>query len=271
MKTCEGYEDLISAFIDGMLSNRERVALMEHMANCPVCQNYFNEQIAIHDALMDDMETMQVPGGFTRAVMEQVRAVPQKKTMIKLYPWRWKQWAVLAACCALAVAGVWRLVPDRTEDTTDMQIVSRAMPEGTEQTEDTADLNGADLPDDKDGGEPVPAPAAGPEQKSSLSLPTPAQREAAVPEAADVMPMDDEPEAAAPIAYAGILTTDSPLAAAWVEEHFDSGWIAGERYELNAAEYQDLKEILSVNDAALSETPGPADCDKFLLIADTPA
>ena len=71
MRTCEEYEALISAFIDGALDGDSRGGLMVHMAQCPACQAYFDDQIAIHDAL-EGMEA-QAPADFTARVMEQVR------------------------------------------------------------------------------------------------------------------------------------------------------------------------------------------------------
>ena len=43
MRTCEEYEVLISALIDGALSEEDRAELVAHMAECPACQAYFNE------------------------------------------------------------------------------------------------------------------------------------------------------------------------------------------------------------------------------------
>ena len=59
MRTCEEYEALISAFIDGALDDDSRGELMVHMAQCPACQAYFDDQIAIHDAL-EGMEAQEV-------------------------------------------------------------------------------------------------------------------------------------------------------------------------------------------------------------------
>lgn len=108
MRTCEEYENMISAFIDGALEERDRAVLMEHMADCPVCQAYFDEQIAIHDALMDAAaaERIQAPAGFAESVMARITFTPQEKKPKKL-PMRWRQWAALAACCAVAAAGLW--------------------------------------------------------------------------------------------------------------------------------------------------------------------
>lgn len=112
MRTCEEYEALISAFIDGALDEESRAELMEHMAGCPACQAYFDDQIAIHDAL-EGMEA-QAPAGLTARVMEQVGREPrqaaapeqaEKKTVAFPY---WRRFAAMAACCALvALAGFW--------------------------------------------------------------------------------------------------------------------------------------------------------------------
>ena len=59
MGACEEFEERISAFIDGQLPPEEREALMEHMADCLDCQAYFDDQIAIQDAL--DRAGVQAP------------------------------------------------------------------------------------------------------------------------------------------------------------------------------------------------------------------
>ena len=107
MRTCMEYEDWISAWIDGTLEEEARLELTEHMTSCPRCQAYFDDQIALHDAL-EHMDAA-APPGFTAAVMERVRseAAPERRGPIP-FP-RWRRWAALAACCALAVIGAWAL------------------------------------------------------------------------------------------------------------------------------------------------------------------
>lgn len=105
MRPCEEYEDLISAFIDGVLPEADRERLMEHMASCPACQAYFDDQIAIHDAFVRG--EAPAPERLASAVMAQVCSTPQraKRKPILL---RWQSYAALAACCALVVLGLWR-------------------------------------------------------------------------------------------------------------------------------------------------------------------
>ena len=319
MNTCEGYEELISAFIDGMLSDRDRIALMEHMAHCSACQNYFNDQIEIHDAVMDDMDAIRVPDGFAGTVMERVRMTPQIPKTGRPRVIRWRQWAALAACCVLAALGLWKLGPDRPDhaedvNTADRQIASKAMPEtagsgsaeisggGIEDTSVTAASDDAAA----DAGQALPVPETPPVpnpgqpdtklrtsdtfsqnagQVQTAAAPPSEAGKSADTEAESVAPSEPasvDPSANTGIAllqeqdseglpddppYAGILITASPLAAAWVEENLDSVWIAGESYEMNAGEYQALKEFLSAQDAEFSETAGPSGSEGFLLMA----
>ena len=105
MRPCEEYEDLISAFIDGVLPEADRERLMAHMASCPACQAYFDDQVAIHDAFVRG--EAPAPERLASAVMAQVCSTPQraKRKPILL---RWQSYAALAACCALVVLGLWR-------------------------------------------------------------------------------------------------------------------------------------------------------------------
>jgi anti-sigma factor RsiW len=105
LRPCEEYEDLISAFIDGVLPEADRERLMEHMASCPACQAYFDDQVAIHDAFVRG--EAPAPERLASAVMAQVCSTPQraKRKPILL---RWQSYAALAACCALVVLGLWR-------------------------------------------------------------------------------------------------------------------------------------------------------------------
>ena len=71
MRTCEEYEALISALLDGALADEDREELMAHMAGCPACQAYLDDLVAIRTAL-SGLEG-KAPAGFTDRVMDQVR------------------------------------------------------------------------------------------------------------------------------------------------------------------------------------------------------
>lgn len=150
-RSCEEYEELISEFLDGELPKDEQLALMKHMSGCPVCQKYFDDLVAMHEA-MEEMEVPAVPEGFAERVMAQVRETKQdpapKKTAL-----RWKRWAALAACCAIAVGGLWAFRGGRKDSsqaavTANMPFAYQGVPAGDGQEEggDALD-NSAGLPD----------------------------------------------------------------------------------------------------------------------------
>ena len=78
---------------------------MEHMAACPSCQRYFDDLVAIHDAL--DQEEAPVPEGFAEQLMARVGETEQEKPRKVIKVSHWRQWTAMAACCALALLGLW--------------------------------------------------------------------------------------------------------------------------------------------------------------------
>lgn len=104
MTVCEQYMEKISAFMDGELSDRERLDVMEHLALCPACKDYFEDQLVIREALAAGEET--APAGFAQAVMARVEKTEQAKRRAAA---RWRGWMAAAACCALAVLGAFAM------------------------------------------------------------------------------------------------------------------------------------------------------------------
>ena len=111
MRTCETYEAWLSALLDGELDPKYQAELMEHLAGCPACRQYFDDLMAIQDALSEPDEE-KAPEDLARSVMDAVANTPQdggasparrrRKPAV-----RWQRWAALAACLALAVAMGW--------------------------------------------------------------------------------------------------------------------------------------------------------------------
>lgn len=256
MRSCEEYEALISAFIDGALAEEDRGALMEHMASCPACQQYFDDQIAIHDAL----ESLEVPApaGFAEQVMEHVRLTPQSATgperpekKITAFP-RWRRWAALAACCAVAALGVWAFGgQDAAEDAAVFQNAVTHSSAGDEAGQDTArDLPAAQSEEQgKDraaneeygllSGQEAPEPAGEAEKQAAGEL------EAALtldPVSADSAAAEEAAERSDQ--YVTVLITASPAAADWVEENLGEPWEAYRGYDLTAEQYGELLALL---------------------------
>lgn len=282
MRTCEEYEAMISAFIDGALDDDSRGELMAHMAQCPACQAYFDDQIAIHDAL-EGMEA-QAPADFTARVMEQVRRVArqpaapekaEKKTVTFPY---WRRFAAMAACCAVvALAGFWAFggQPDTGNVAADTAVMDTGRSlTGTEEAdappaENNADASGAadDVQADAlpEGSEDTIAPASDeggevtggentlppvvPNNNSSLQQdPAVGQNTSGAGEEGNAPAMYTAKQNA-PV----VLTTDSQVAADWVTETLGQTWEAGASYTLTEEQFSQVKALLAENGENFTE------------------
>ena len=122
MENCNKYQERISAFLDGMLPEGERLELMEHLESCADCRTYFDDQLTIHAALAGP--EAQAPAGFCEQVMSRVKETKQDKPEKKVIAFPiWRRWAATAACCAIAALGVLGLGGERSE-TDDMLLQS---------------------------------------------------------------------------------------------------------------------------------------------------
>ena len=111
MNHCESYEPLLDAFTEGDLFMEDMVRVQQHLNNCPDCQAYVDDLLAIR-AAFPTVEETEVPAGFTANVMAAVAATPQAaaskaagpaaKTAQKNAPWV-KVLSGLAACCAIVL------------------------------------------------------------------------------------------------------------------------------------------------------------------------
>lgn len=112
MRACEDYIDLISARLDGSLSQEEEGELEEHLARCPACRALADELAEIH-AAFPDLEELSAPEGFARGVMDRLGEREEKKTVIPLFARpQIRALAGLAACAVLCIgiyrSGVWK-------------------------------------------------------------------------------------------------------------------------------------------------------------------
>ena len=76
MNHCESYEPLLDAFTEGDLFMEDMVWVQQHLNNCPDCQAYVEDLLAIR-AAFPTVEETEVPAGFTASVMAAVAATPQ--------------------------------------------------------------------------------------------------------------------------------------------------------------------------------------------------
>lgn len=110
MKDCDRFAPLLSAFVDGELTDEERAATAAHVGGCAACRKLLDELLEMR-AAFDTFEEEEVPDGFTEGVMAAVRA---EKAAAKPSVKRrsvWKRYLPMAACAALVLFAAAITVP----------------------------------------------------------------------------------------------------------------------------------------------------------------
>ena len=102
MKNCEEFAPLLSAFVDGELTENERAEVLAHVSGCAACRARLDELFVLHDAL-GALDEPEVPADLTARVMAAVRAEKAAQTPQRKKPGAWRRWAAMAACAALAL------------------------------------------------------------------------------------------------------------------------------------------------------------------------
>ncbi len=101
--TCEQAALLLSARLDGEVTEQEAAALNDHLARCPECRAIAAQLEELHSA-MADLEDMSAPADFTRCVMERLGEQEKPSKVVPLFrrP-QFKAITGLAACALLCV------------------------------------------------------------------------------------------------------------------------------------------------------------------------
>ena len=99
---CEKYLDLISARMDGELTQREQAELDAHLQTCPACRAIAGELEGLHSALTD-LGEVPAPVELSRSVLSKIKAERQQSRRRVV-----RRLASLAACLVLCV-GVIRI------------------------------------------------------------------------------------------------------------------------------------------------------------------
>lgn len=89
---------LLDAFVDGELTAAEMAEVQAHLAECPGCQAYVDDALAIR-ADFPAAESTELPADFTDHIMQAVAKTPQSRP--KKQPWG--KLAAAAACLAVIV------------------------------------------------------------------------------------------------------------------------------------------------------------------------
>jgi predicted anti-sigma-YlaC factor YlaD len=82
---CKKARDLISPYIDGELSERERVSFESHMKDCVNCRAEFEETRNVHN-LFAGAERFSAPYGFSTRVLANLETkTPRKWLLVPLF------------------------------------------------------------------------------------------------------------------------------------------------------------------------------------------
>ena len=110
MKECEEFAPLLSAFVDGELTEEERAEVLAHVSECEKCRRLLGELTALHAAL-GELEDEDVPAGFTEGVMAAMRAEKAAKKPQTKKRSAWRRWMPMAACAAIVALAAAVTIP----------------------------------------------------------------------------------------------------------------------------------------------------------------
>lgn len=97
---CADYLELLSAQLDGELTDGEERALSAHLETCPACRELARQLAGLHQDC-SQLEELEAPGGFAQGVMEKIRG--ERRVLPLFRRPRVKTLAGLAACAVLCV------------------------------------------------------------------------------------------------------------------------------------------------------------------------
>lgn len=103
MLSCDEALELISARLDGALSEEEKNRLEEHLSACPACRALSAELEVLHQEL--PQLAAQPPAGLKEGVMDRIHASKVTPFQGKKRQWRWRSLASLAAVLAIVLIG----------------------------------------------------------------------------------------------------------------------------------------------------------------------
>ena len=99
---CEQMTLLMSAWLDGELSEREEQQMKEHLEQCPECRALMEQLQALHTSF-SDLEEIPAPEGFAEGVMERIARESKPKVVPLFKRPQIRALGALAACAALFV------------------------------------------------------------------------------------------------------------------------------------------------------------------------
>lgn len=174
---CDRYLELLSARLDGALTEAEERELEEHLAACPDCRAAGAQLAALRGAF-PELEEDVPPEGFARGVMDRIRAAETPKVIPLFKRPQVRALAGLAACFVLVV-GIYGISQLRNQEK--MMLVTRSFQHDVlEETVYGADVSAGESLDGEADGPQVNAALVDPEladapQTAAYAAPNPTQ------------------------------------------------------------------------------------------------
>ncbi|OUQ56387.1 hypothetical protein B5E56_12975 [Flavonifractor sp. An112] len=103
MLSCDEALELISARLDGPLTQEETARLEEHLSACPACRTLADDLESIHEEL--PYLAAEPPAELKEGVMNKIHTSKVTPFQSKKRQWRWRSLASLAAVAALVLVG----------------------------------------------------------------------------------------------------------------------------------------------------------------------
>lgn len=118
MSDCGKIQELISAMLDGEVSESEKAEIEKHVEGCPECRAMLDAFTAVSDSLNEPEE---MPEGLHENIIRRVKAEGRKKKA------PWKKVLPLAACLVLVIFGAFAL--NGVDKTADKAMTANDSPE----------------------------------------------------------------------------------------------------------------------------------------------
>ena len=99
---CEQMTLLMSAWLDGELSEQEEQQMKEHLEQCPACRELMEQLQALHTSF-SDLEEIPAPEGFADSVMERIAKESKPKVVPLFKRPQIRALTAMAACVARCV------------------------------------------------------------------------------------------------------------------------------------------------------------------------
>lgn len=141
---CDRYLELLSARLDGALTEAEERELEGHLAACPDCRAVGAQLSALQEAFPELEEAGTAPEGFARGVMDRIRAEEPKKVIPLFKRPQVRALAGMAACLALVVGLYGASRPRSLGETVKMDMEVRSFSQDAQaESEENPQINAA--------------------------------------------------------------------------------------------------------------------------------